>query len=188
MFYSVASIGNEEQRLNAGFVRTAYLIDNAQLLGLLDPVRFKNALPGMTVPANGLTVINGVTLTKLERVPLLGVWEEQRGESAQGETFQPTFNFELPQNTPELLAWLMTTTGRRYVVLWEDRNGYAHITGTEDTGLRLSYKRSITDANGLSLQLTAQMPTPTWGLQTLELTELLAESDFSFEFSLYFNA
>jgi len=188
MFYNVASIGNDQQLANAGFVRCAYLIDHTEVLGILDPVRFKNALAGLTVPADGLTVVNGVTLTKLERVPLLGTWEEPRVESAQGDTFQPTLTFALPLITPELLAWLMTTTGRRYVVLWEDRNGYAHITGNEDTGLRLSYTRSITDLNGLSLQLTAQMPVPTWGLESIDPAVLFPEADFSFEFSLFFNA
>lgn len=188
MFYNQTGIGANDQPENAGFVRVAYLVDHREVLGILDPVRFPNAFPGKTVPKAGITAVNGVTLTKLERLPLLGVFSEPRVESAQGYTYQPVFNFDFPKNSPELLAWLMTTEGRRYVMLWEDRNGFAHITGNEDNALRLTYTRSVNDANALLLQLQASMPIPTWGLESIVPEELFPEADFSFDFSLYFNS
>lgn len=188
MNYTETSIGAYDQQENAGFVRCAYLIDQRDVLGILDPVRFKNALPGLTVPVNGISVTNLFLLTKLERLPLLGTFDEPRLESGQGDTYQPVFSFELPRNTPEFLKWIHDTQGRRFVVLWEDRNGYAHISGNEDNGLRVQLSRQIKESNGMVLQLTAQMPVPTWGLESIDPAALFPLADFSYEFSLFFNA
>lgn len=187
MIYTVVNIGAEDQTGNAGHVRSIYLINKADVLGIMDPIRYQNSL-GMVVPKNGISVVDGVEIVKLERLPLLGLWEEPRLESEQGYTYQPSFSLDLPRNTPGLLEWIASTEGQKYVALWEDRNGIAYMTGSSDNALKVNVSRQVRDINTVMVQLTALMPTPSFVLESINLAELFPLADFSFSFSMDFNA
>ncbi|AEI46769.1 hypothetical protein [Runella slithyformis] len=182
------NIGAIDQDSNAAYVRALYLLNRSQLEGLLDPVRFPNPINTLTVPVNALTVMVGTQLTKLDFLPRSCTFNESRGRDANGYYYDVQFLTEFPKDRYDVVRWLMGTPFQEYVALWEDFNGTAYITGTDEIGLEVQLSRTVGARNVIPLSITGRFVTPTYYLESIDLAELFPEADFSFHFSLQFNS
>lgn len=181
-------IGTLEQDSNAAFVRVLYLLDRAKLEGFLDPVRFPNGINSMTVPVNALTVAVGTPLTKLDFQPKSCTYSESRGRDANGYYYDVQFITEFPKDRYDVVSWARDTQFQEYVALWEDFNGTAYISGTDEIGLEVQLTRTVAGRNVATVSISGRFVTPTYYLASIDLAELFPEADFSFHFSLGFNS
>lgn len=185
---STQNIGALEQDSNAAFVRVLYLLDRSKLEGFLDPVRFPNPINALTVPVNALTVTAGTQLTKLDFQPRSCTFSESRGLDANGYYYDVQFLTEFPKDRYDVLQWAADSRYKEYVALWEDFNGTAYLTGTDEIGLEVQLTRTVAGRNVKTISIAGRFVTPTYYLESIDLAELFPEADFSFHFSLGFNS
>ncbi|WP_428657656.1 hypothetical protein [Runella sp.] len=181
-------IGTFDQGSNAAYVRRLYLLDSATLDGLLDPIRFPNAINSLTIPVDGLAVSIGTELTYLDFQPKTCVFNENRNLDSNGYLYEVGFSFDFPRDRFEIVSWAQSTRYKEYVALWEDYTGTAYITGTNEIGLEVNITRSITALNKMAVQVSGKMVTPTYYLESVDLSLFFPAADFSFNFSLDFNS
>ncbi|MDF7817387.1 hypothetical protein P1X15_07270 [Runella sp. MFBS21] len=185
---TVNEIGGFEQATNAGYVRTLYLLDIAHLEGIIDPLTFPNHLNSLTIPSNGLIIPVGCNVDKLGFQPKSCLFTETTGRDANGIYYDANFVLEFPRDRVEVLSWVQATRYREYAAIWEDYNGTAYLTGCHEMGLEVQSSRSVASRNAVTLSITGRFGFPSYYLETINLTDLFAVADFSFEFSFDFNA
>ena len=177
------SIGGNEQLANAGFVRRLRLLRRADVLLVMDPERYPTPGP-WRVPVGGLLIREGALAYVPQTLPRTVQFFETPGDSAQGVAYDMGLSLELPNPDAATLAWLVAHEREDWVVVWEDYNDQAWVSGNENAGLRMQRSRRAAAQNVLLLTLNATLPLPSFQLPAYELAALFPVSGFSFGFSL----
>ena len=181
------SIGGNDQASNAGYVRRLRLLRRADVMLVMDPARYPTS-GTWQVPVAGVLVRDGAKAYVPQVLPRTVRFSETPGESAQGMAYDMGLALELPNPDAATLAWLMANERQEWVIIWEDYNDQAWISGNEETGLRLQRSRSAAGQNILLLSLSATLPLPSFQLPAYELAQLLPVGGFSFGFSLGYSS
>lgn len=181
------SIGGNDQQANAGYVRRLRLLRRVDVQLVMDPVRYPTPGPWQ-VPVSGLLVRESAPAYVPQVLPRTVVFYETPGESAQGMAYDMGLKLELPNPDATTLAWLVAHEREEWVVVWEDYNDQAWVSGNEEAGLRMLRNRSAAGQNILMLTLSATLPLPSFRLPAYELTELFPAGGFSFGFSLGYDS
>lgn len=173
---------------NIGFVRRLFLLDREDCVSVLDPVRhqYASAVPGM-IPANGVAVRLGATLTRMNFPPKSCTMSA----NYNGMATTHTIDYDLPGTDAGVAAFYEQAKFRQYVCLVEDYNGRCYVLGNEERGLRLSLTQSVATLANSRLSLGGRLNVPPFQLVAtngLVLADVLANSDFGIGFSLDFNA
>lgn len=173
---------------NIGFVRRLYLLDRADCVSVVDPVRdrYAGAVPGM-LPTNAVATVLGATLTRMNFPPKSCTMSA----NFSGRDTLYTIDYDLPGTDVSLAAFYETAKNRQFVCLVEDFNGRCYVIGNEERGLRLGLVQSVATLASSRLSLGGRLTVPPFQLAApngLVLAEVLANSDFGIGFSLDFNA
>lgn len=173
------SIGGNDQLTNAGYVRRLRMLLREDVQLVMDPVRYPT-VGSWQVPEEGLQVRDGATAYVPQALPRTMRFSETPSESAQGMAYDMGLSLELPNPDAATLAWLMAHERREWVVMWEDYNDQAWISGNEELGLRMQRSRSAAGQNILLLTLSATLLLPSFLLVSYELGQLTEVSGGGF--------
>ncbi|TDB66835.1 hypothetical protein [Arundinibacter roseus] len=184
---TVQEIGGFDQDTNAGFVRRIRLLRKQDVVSVMDPVRFPGYGPMYEIPFSGLIVKEGAQGFTFSLPPKTIRFSESAFENEQGLAFDTSFSFEIPKPSASLLQWLITHQQEDWVVLWEDYNDVAWISGNEEFGLRLQRSRTASGQNILLVAIQGSFSFPSFKITGFELQELFPQGQFSYHFGLHFN-
>jgi hypothetical protein len=117
------------------------------------------------LPVNVIKFRSGATLHYLRFPAKEGAFTEVQSESADGIGYTTSISIVVPNNTPELLAWLNKMAGRRWLTVWELRgNPGFGFAGEPGNGMRLLHSRAHTDVNQVVFNFEGRYAHPSFYL------------------------
>lgn len=188
MLVTEQSFQTHRQQPNAGQVARLKLLPIDAVLAISPPNTWPILAGPLTVSKYGLAVASGAKLTELVFPPDGCSFSEVSTTDEAGAVWSPTLLATVPKNQPELLAWIDANQTTRWLAIWLDRNGYAHLAGEPGNGLRLEISRSIAATNAVGFTIKGRSWHPAWFLETFDSATLFADVDFDQSFDYSFNA
>lgn len=179
-------LGSSAPLLNAGHVRRLRLLRKQDVLGVIDPVRHVGLGGSYEIPAAGLMAALDATVYLPQVQPRTIRFSETPTDSEQGLAYEQSLSMDVPNPSPELLAWLLTHNRTEWLLVWEDYNDTAWLSGTEENGLRMLWSRSVASQNALVITWTGRLPLPSFVVAGFEPAELFPDSAFDYSFNFDF--
>ena len=179
-------LGSSTQLLNAGYVRRLRLLRKQDVLGVIDPVRYRGLGGVYEIPVSGLMAALDATVYLPQVLPRSVRFAEAVLDSEQGHAYELSLTMEIPNPDATLLAWLLAHGRTEWLVVWEDYNDTAWLSGTEETGLRLLWSRNVAGQNGMVLTWSGRLPLPSFLVVGFEPEVLFPDSAFDYSFSYDF--
>lgn len=178
---------------NSPFVLSLYLIDKSDVISVMDP--FRHRLPGghvSRIPFGGIVLKTGTMITQMKFPPLACSYSQNFNRSDGGVVSSFGINFSIPASREDVTDWYNESAEKQFVCLMEDANRQPYIIGNEERGLRTAMAQSISSVNEHAVSLSGALNVPAFLLPTLTggivLADLFPDTDFSYDFSLDFNA
>ena len=191
MIAKLHEVGGHNQ-VNSPFVRSVYFLDRSDVIAVLDPFRY--AIPGAErsyIPFGGIRIKTGAVVDKMKFPPQTCIYSQQFKRTDSGVESFCQIDFPIPASRPDALDWYTKNAQKQLVCLFEDNNGRPYIFGNEERGARPAMSQSIGTTNEYFISVSGRFNVPTLMLNPklgLDLSVLFPETDFSYDFSLDFNA
>lgn len=185
-------IGEWGQFANAGGIRRLKLLAETDVLAILDPIQFPNALPFPTLAGDHLIVPAGATVYEFCFANGTCGLSVGHSETENGDAFELVIGFEVPKLRADVLAWIVRHLGRRWVALLQDYNGTNYLAGDVETPLELTTTQATgnrpADRNVIRFQLRGRQSHPVWLLESFDNADLFPNADWGPEFDLSFTS